>query len=79
MPNHVHIIALPHLATACARTLGLTHMRDAQLRHRQAHCTGHLWQGRFYSTPLDDLYCSRAMRYVEMKPVRARLVASPDA
>jgi putative transposase len=48
MPNHVHLIAAPHTLTACARTLGLCHMRYAQVRHRQTHCAGHLWQGRFF-------------------------------
>ena len=78
MPNHVHLIAVPHHSSACARTLGLGHMRYAQYRHQQTHCAGHLWQGRFFSAPLDDLYCSRAIRYVEMNPVRAGLVATPE-
>ena len=79
MPNHIHLIAVPHSALACARTLGVGHMRYTQYRHRQSHAAGHLWQGRFFSAPLDALYCSRAIRYVEMNPVRAGLVEAPDA
>ena len=35
---------------------------------------GHLWQGRFYSTPLDEPHFWSAVRYVERNPVRAKLV-----
>jgi putative transposase len=35
---------------------------------------GHLWQGRFYSCPLDGPYLFRAIRYVERNPVRAGIV-----
>jgi putative transposase len=36
--------------------------------------SGHLWQGRFYSSPLDNVHLWRALAYVERNPVRARLV-----
>ena len=35
---------------------------------------GHLWQGRFYSTALDESHLWAAARYVERNPVRAGLV-----
>ena len=38
---------------------------------------GHLWQGRFASFPMDDLYLMTAARYVELNPVRAKLVRVP--
>ena len=38
---------------------------------------GHLWQGRFASFPLDDAHLYMATRYVELNPVRARLVSEP--
>jgi putative transposase len=37
--------------------------------------TGHLWQNRFYSCPLDDRHQWEALRYVELNPVRAGLAA----
>ena len=39
--------------------------------------TGHLWQSRFYSSPLDNAYFVSAVRYVEFDPVRAKLATSP--
>ena len=41
------------------------------LRRRQS---GHLWQNRFYSTALDRAHLHAALRYVDLNPVRARLI-----
>jgi putative transposase len=35
---------------------------------------GRLWQGRFFSCPLDERHSLAAVRYVECNPVRAGLV-----
>jgi len=37
---------------------------------------GYLWQGRFASFPMDEDYLLACARYVELNPVRARLVGS---
>ena len=34
----------------------------------------YLWQGRYFSSPLDDEYLWLAIRYVESNPVRAKMV-----
>jgi len=39
---------------------------------------GHLWRGRFASFVLDEPYLLTAARYIELNPVRARLVQSPS-
>jgi putative transposase len=39
---------------------------------------GHLWQGRYFSSPLDADYFLNAVRYVELNPVRARMVAKAE-
>jgi putative transposase len=79
MPNHIHIIGVPQFETSLARTFGLGHMRYTQAVHRRDHRSGHLWQGRFFAAPLDEEHLSRAVRYVELNPVRAQLVATPEA
>ena len=38
---------------------------------------GHVWQGRFFSCPLDEGHLWAAVRYVERNPVRAGLVERP--
>ncbi len=38
---------------------------------------GHLWQGRFASSPMDENYLHAAVRYVERNPVAGGIVSSP--
>jgi putative transposase len=74
MTNHVHVIATPQFEESLAKGLGRTHFRYAQYVNRLHGRSGHLWQNRFYSCPLDDDHYWTAMAYVEQNPVRARLV-----
>lgn len=78
MDNHVHLIAYPENADSLSRALAVTHMSYAQYLHRKTGISGHLWQGRFFSCALDDNHLIRAMRYVEMNPIRAKLVTKPE-
>ena len=74
MSNHVHLIAVPTTDDGLQRMLKPLHMRYAQRVNRQQGWSGHLWQGRFFSSPLDDAYLWTALRYVECNPVRAGMV-----
>ena len=49
-------------------------MRYAQKINRNQGWKGHLWQGRFFSSPLGNAYLWAAIRYVERNPVRAKIV-----
>lgn len=40
---------------------------------------GYLWQGRFSSFVMDERCLLVAVRYIELNPVRARLVTDPIA
>jgi putative transposase len=77
MSNHVHFIAVPQQADSLARTFNQAHMRYAQYVNRRSLRAGHLWQGRFFSCALDEQHAYRAVRYVELNPVRAGLVVRP--
>ncbi|MBU0617220.1 MAG: transposase [Planctomycetes bacterium] len=74
MANHVHLIATPASEHALAATVGRTRFRYSQYVNRLHACSGHLWQGRFHSTALDQEHFWWALRYVERNPVRARVV-----
>jgi putative transposase len=78
MPNHVHLIATPSDPDALPRTLRATHGRYAAYRNSRHSATGHAWQGRYYSCPMDTGHHYAALRYVETNPVRAGLVATPE-
>jgi len=77
MPNHVHMIAVPEEADGLRRAIGEAHRRYTRSINNREGWRGHLWQGRFASFVLDEPYLLTAARYVELNPVRARLVNTP--
>ncbi len=77
LPNHVHMVAIPRQPRALAQVFAATHMRLAQMVNRERGGPGHLWQGRFHSCPLDPEHTRRALRCVELNPVRAGLAGEP--
>lgn len=74
MTNHIHLVAVPASDDGLQRVLKPLHMRYAQRINRAQGWKGHLWQGRFFSSPLDDAYLWATVRYVERNPVRAGMV-----
>lgn len=79
MPNHVHLILVPKRAEGLARALGEAHRRYTREINVREGWRGFLWQGRFSSAPMDEEHTAVALRYVELNPVRARLVKTPEA
>ena len=79
MPNHVHLIITPADRWGLTAALTEIHRRYTQRVNRREGWLGHLWQGRFFSVPLDEPHYDNARHYVELNPVRAGLVASPEA
>lgn len=71
MTNHVHLVVVPATDDGLHLVLKPLHMRYAQRINRAHGWKGHLWQGRFFSSPLDEAYLWAAVRYVERNPVRA--------
>ena len=74
MSNHVHLIAVPMRDESLSRALRDAHTVYAMRFNTLTQMTGHVWQGRFYSCPLDEPHLWAAVRYVERNPVRAGLV-----
>jgi putative transposase len=74
MTNHVHLIGVPDSPHALAKAIGRTHWLYAQYLNRRHRRSGHLWQNRFFSCPLDARHGWQACVYVERNPVRAGLV-----
>jgi putative transposase len=65
MSNHVHFIAVPMREDSLARTFNTLHMRYSQYFNQKKNMKGHLWQGRFYSSILDERHLYAAIRYIE--------------
>lgn len=74
MTNHVHLILRPSTEDGLQKALKPLHMRYTQYINKKKNWSGHLWQGRFFSSALDEQYTYHAFRYVENNPVRARMV-----
>jgi putative transposase len=76
MPNHVHLILMPHDADGLRAALAEAHRRYTRFINEREGWRGHLWQERFASFPMDESYLVACARYVEQNPVRAKLVKS---
>lgn len=74
MTNHIHLVLVPETEEGLQQVLKPLHMRYAQHVNRRQGWNGHLWQGRFFSSPLDDAYLWTVIRYVELNPVQAGLI-----
>ena len=74
MPNHFHLVVWPRLdgeLTQFMRWLTMTHTQRWHA-HRHSAGSGHLYQGRFKSFPVqDDGHLLTVCRYVEQRPSRA--------
>jgi putative transposase len=78
MSNHVHLIAVPQKADVLRVALKNAHGRYAAYWNASHHSTGHVWQGRYYSCPLDEPHVWEALRYTELNPVRAGMVDTAE-
>ena len=79
MSNHVHLVLAPPRAESLGLALKHAHGRYASYWNATNHSSGHVWQGRYYSCPLDDPHLWEALRYTELNPVRAGLVSESES
>jgi len=78
MTNHVHLLITPETEQGISKvmqSLGRQYVQYYNYRHQR---TGTLWEGRYKASLLDTardlLTC---YRYIELNPVRARIVEQP--
>jgi putative transposase len=74
MSNHIHLIAIPEAETSLAKGIGEAHKRYSCLINFREGWRGYLFQGRFFSCPLEGEHIIAAIRYVLRNPVRAGIV-----
>jgi putative transposase len=79
MTNHVHLLLSPDDddgASLMMQRLGRRYVGYFNRRHGR---TGTLWEGRFRSSLIEDeRYLMICHRYIELNPVRARMVDAPS-
>lgn len=76
--NHVHLILVPETADGLRAMLGEAHRRYTRMVNFREGWRGYLFQGRFASYPMHDAHLMAAVRYVELNPVAARMVARAE-
>jgi len=78
MTNHVHLLATPMIEDGLSQMMQALGRRYVRYFNRTYQRTGTLWEGRYKSSLIDsEQYLLTCMRYIEMNPVRARMVEHP--
>ena len=79
MGNHVHLLIEPSTEDGLADMMQLAGIRYAQYINRTYKRTGTLWEGRFKSSVVsNDEYLLTCGKYIELNPVRAKIVKNPQ-
>ncbi|MFD2367641.1 transposase [Pseudoduganella sp. GCM10020061] len=77
MGNHYHLILQTRLANLSAAMQFINGVYTQRYNKRHSTC-GHVFQGRFFASLVQvQPYMTEVCRYVELNPVRARLVQDP--
>lgn len=79
MANHVHFVMVPATEGALGRTFHDAHGVYSMRFNQRNGLDGHVFQGRFYSTVMDEAHLWAAVRYIERNPVRAGIVEYAQA
>ncbi|WP_323846477.1 transposase [Microbulbifer magnicolonia] len=78
MTNHVHLLATPQSGQGVSKmmqSLGRMYVRYFNREYRRS---GTLWEGRYKSCLVQsEEYLLHCYRYIELNPVRARMVSDP--
>ena len=80
MRNHVHLLVTPRRIRSLEKAMHLVGFQYARYFNARYQRTGPIFEGRYRTTVVDpDRYWYACLRYVELNPVRAGIVSTPDA
>ena len=78
MTNHIHLLATPQFDDSISKVFQSVGRKYVQYFNHTYKRSGTLWEGRYRATVVDsEHYLLTLMRYIEMNPVRADMVAHP--
>lgn len=79
MRNHFHLILETPESLTLSDGVKWLNQKYAEYFNRRYRRTGTLFEGRFKSHLIEkETYLTRAIRYVVLNPVRAKMVARPE-
>lgn len=75
MTNHVHLVITPMAENAISQMMQALGRRYVRYINKTYKRTGTLWEGRYKSSLIhSEQYLLTCMRYIELSPLRARMV-----
>ncbi len=77
MTNHLHLLFQVGTDEALPAVMHWLSTKFVRHFNRGQRRCGHLWQGRFFSTALDEAHLWHALHHVERNRLRARFVRRP--
>lgn len=78
-PNHFHLALWPYHDGDLSRWMQWLLTAHVRRYHTYHDSSGHVWQGRFKAFPIEqDDHLLTVLRYIELNPVRACLVAHAE-
>jgi putative transposase len=78
MTNHIHLLATPAFDDSISKTFQSAGRKYVQYFNFTQKRSGTLWEGRYRATVVEsEQYFLKLMRYIELNPVRASMVAHP--
>jgi putative transposase len=78
MTNHAHLLMTPAIAGGASDLMKHLGQRYVQYINKTYRRSGTLWEGRFKSNLVQrEAYFLACQRYIELNPVRARMVERP--
>jgi putative transposase len=79
MTNHVHLLMTPKSAEGISRLMQSLGRRYVQYVNHEYQRCGTLWESRHKASLIDaERYLLACYRYIELNPVRARMVRHPS-
>jgi REP-associated tyrosine transposase len=79
MTTHYHLVVTPTCEGALARSMKAIGVSHTRYFNRKYGRIGTMWNGRYGAMLLEDeRYWYNCLRYVDLNPFRARMVAAPE-
>ena len=79
MTNHIHLLVTPCEKEGVSRLMQAVNRQYVPYINYTFGMSGSIWEGRFKASLIDDEeYLLACMRYIELNPIRAKMVRLPE-
>ncbi|MCB0273083.1 MAG: transposase [Bdellovibrionales bacterium] len=74
MTNHIHLVAIPSDENSMSQMMVDVQRAYTRMINFREGWRGCLWQGKYFSSPMDEKHAVETARYIELNPVKAKMV-----